>query len=65
MRTPGGRLLCRVMGSIRAVGFQAGRCLNGHPVLARHIDGPQFLRIQELSPCNVLHAFPADPARRH
>ena len=40
------------------------RWLNGHLVLARHIDSPRFLRIQELSPRNVVHAFrltsPAD-----
>jgi Domain of unknown function (DUF5655) len=38
--------------------------LNGHLVLARHIGSPRFLRIQELSPHNVLHTFrltsPAD-----
>ena len=33
------------------------RWLNGHLVLARHIDSPRFLRIQELSPRKVLHGF--------
>jgi Domain of unknown function (DUF5655) len=38
--------------------------LNGHLVLARRIDSPRFLRIDALSPRNVVHAFrltsPAD-----
>lgn len=54
MRTPAAGCFAGVMGSIRAVGFQAGRC-HGHLVLARHIDSPRFLRIQQLSPRNVLH----------
>jgi Domain of unknown function (DUF5655) len=33
------------------------RWLNGHLVLARHIDSPRFLRIEELSRRNVLHTF--------
>lgn len=40
------------------------RWLNGHLVLARRIDSPRFLRIDTLSPGNVVHAFrltaPAD-----
>jgi len=40
------------------------RWLNGHLVLARHIDSPRFPQIQELSPRNVVHTFrltsPAD-----
>lgn len=64
MRTPAAGWFAGVTGSIRAVGFQAGRCLNGHLVLARHIESPRFLQIQELSPHNVLHTFrltsPAD-----
>jgi hypothetical protein len=40
------------------------RWLNGHLVLARRIDSPRFLRIDTLSPRNVVHAFrltaPAD-----
>ena len=40
------------------------RWLNGHLVLARRIDSPRFLRIDALSPRNVVHAFrltgPAD-----
>jgi len=31
--------------------------LNGHLVLARRIDSPRFLRIDTLSPRNVVHAF--------
>jgi len=31
--------------------------LNGHLVLARRIDSPRFLRIDMLSPRNVVHAF--------
>ena len=31
--------------------------LNGHLVLARRIDSPRFLRIEALSPRNVVHAF--------
>ena len=38
--------------------------LDGHLVLARHADSPRFLRVQELSPRNVVHTFrltsPAD-----
>jgi hypothetical protein len=38
--------------------------LNGHLVLARRIDSPRFLRIDTLSPRNLVHAFrlaaPAD-----
>jgi Domain of unknown function (DUF5655) len=33
------------------------RWLNGHLVLARRIDSPRFLRIDTLSPHNVVHAF--------
>jgi hypothetical protein len=33
------------------------RWLNGHLVLARRIDSPRFLRIEEFGPTNVLHAF--------
>ena len=40
------------------------RWLNGHLILARRIDSPRFLRIDTLSPRNVVHAFrltgPAD-----
>jgi len=40
------------------------RWLNGHLVLARQIVSPRFLRVQELSPHNVVHTFrltsPAD-----
>jgi hypothetical protein len=40
------------------------RWLNGHLVLARRIDSPRFLRIDTLSPRNVVHTFrlaaPAD-----
>ena len=64
MRTPAAGCFAGVTGSIRAVGCQAARCLSGHLVLARHIDSPRFLRIQELSPHNVVHTFrltsPAD-----
>jgi hypothetical protein len=31
--------------------------LNGHLVMARRIDSPRFLRIDTLSPRNVVHAF--------
>ncbi len=31
--------------------------LNGHLVLARRIESPRFLRIDALSPRNVVHAF--------
>jgi hypothetical protein len=31
--------------------------LNGHLVLARRIDSPRFLRVDTLSPRNVVHAF--------
>jgi hypothetical protein len=38
--------------------------LGGHLVLARHVDSPRFLHVQELSPRNVVHTFrltsPAD-----
>lgn len=33
------------------------RWLNGHLVLARHVSSPRFVRIEEFSPRNVLHAF--------
>jgi hypothetical protein len=33
------------------------RWLDGHLVLARHIDSPRFRRIETYSPRNVLHAF--------
>ncbi len=33
------------------------RWLNGHLVLARHIDSPRFTRVDEYSPGNVVHAF--------
>ena len=33
------------------------RWLNGHLVLARRIDNPRFLRIEALSPRNVVHSF--------
>lgn len=33
------------------------RWLNGHLVLARPVDSPRFLRVEEYSPRNVLHAF--------
>lgn len=40
------------------------RWLGGHLVLPRHADSPRFLRVQELSPRNVVHTFrltsPAD-----
>ena len=40
------------------------RWLGGHLVLDRHIRSPRFLRVQELSPRNVVHTFrltsPAD-----
>jgi Domain of unknown function (DUF5655) len=40
------------------------RWLDGHLVLARRIDSPRFVRIDALSPRNVVHAFrlaaPAD-----
>lgn len=40
------------------------RWLNGHLVLARHVDSPRFLRVDTFSPRNVVHAFrltsPAD-----
>jgi hypothetical protein len=31
--------------------------LDGHVVLARRLDHPRFLRVEEYSPRNVLHAF--------
>jgi hypothetical protein len=31
--------------------------LSGHLVLARRIDSPRFLQVQELSPRNVVHTF--------
>ena len=31
--------------------------LNGHLVLARRIDSPRFVKIEEYSPRNILHAF--------
>jgi hypothetical protein len=31
--------------------------LSGHLVLARRIDSPRFVRIDTLSPRNVVHAF--------
>ena len=31
--------------------------LNGHLVLARHMDSPRFLRVETISPRNVVHAF--------
>jgi hypothetical protein len=34
--------------------------LNGHLVLARVIDSPRFLRVEALSPHNVVHAFRLD-----
>ena len=34
--------------------------LNGHLVLARRITSPRFLRVEELSPGNVVHAFRLD-----
>ncbi len=33
------------------------RWLSGHLVLARQIDSPRFLRVQTLSPRNVVHSF--------
>ena len=40
------------------------RWLNGHLVLARHAGSPRFLKVEELSPRNVVHTFrltsPAD-----
>src|SRR5215472_13096599 len=33
------------------------RWLGGHVVLARRIDSPRFLHVQELSPRNVVHTF--------
>jgi len=33
------------------------RWLNGHLVLARHVPSERFVRIEEFSPRNVLHAF--------
>jgi hypothetical protein len=34
--------------------------LNGHLVLARQIPSPRFLRVEALSPRNVVHAFRLD-----
>lgn len=33
------------------------RWLNGHLVLARRIDSPRFVRVETLSPRNVVHSF--------
>src|SRR5215469_2478231 len=33
------------------------RWLGGHLVLARSVDSPRFLKVQELSPRNVVHTF--------
>jgi hypothetical protein len=33
------------------------RWLNGHLVLARRVESERFLRVEEFSPRNVLHAF--------
>ena len=33
------------------------RWLNGHLVLARHVDSPRFLSVQAYSPRNVVHTF--------
>jgi len=33
------------------------RWLGGHLVLARRVDSPRFLQVQELSPRNAVHTF--------